>query len=86
MLPLNYAILKYYTTHDEADADDVMNSLQGTYGNFKSFKKASVVESLMTAHANGLLDETSYRLDGDELRVFYKVNDYGMDMINSYIK
>ena len=41
----------------------------------------------MTAKTNGLLDETRFDLDENgNLRVYYKVNDYGVDMMNSYIK
>jgi DNA-binding PadR family transcriptional regulator len=87
MKPLNYAILKYYTTIDEADAVQVMDALKADYGNYKPFKKSGIIEALMTAEANGLLEESKTELsDQKELRIFYKLNDYGRDMINSYIK
>ena len=48
---------------------------------------APVQEGLMTAKENGLLDETRFDLDEEgKLRVYWKVNDYGMQMINGYIK
>jgi DNA-binding PadR family transcriptional regulator len=87
MLPFNYAILKQFASGGEADAEEVMRALKDTYGAFKNFKKKSVVEALMTAHENGLLEETRVKIENnEELRVFYKANEYGLDMIGRYIK
>ncbi|KKI00014.1 hypothetical protein EO95_15150 [Methanosarcina sp. 1.H.T.1A.1] len=87
MKPLNYAILKYFATVEEASADDVMEALKGEYGHFKAFKKPAVIEALMTAVTNGLLEETRYDLDEEgELRVFYHAHEEGAATINKYIK
>jgi DNA-binding PadR family transcriptional regulator len=87
MKPLNYAILKFFTTVDEACADDVMAALRGEYGTFKAFKKASVVNALMTAEANGLLEESRFDMDGsNDLRVYYRAHAEGAATINRYIK
>lgn len=87
MQPLNYAILKYFTTVKEASADDVINALKGQYGKFKALRKNAVIEALMTAEANGLLEETRYEFDArNELRVFYHAHQEGIDTINAYIK
>ena len=86
MRALNFAILKYFTSHDEADADIVMEALKPEYGNFRAFKKKAVVESLMSAKENGLLDETRFAVEGDNLRVFYRANEYGRGMIDGFIK
>ena len=44
-------------------------------------------EALMTAEKNGLLEESRFDLDANnDLRVYYKVTDYGKQMINDYIK
>ena len=68
MLPLNYAILKYFTTVEEACATDV-------------------IEALMTAEKNGLLEETRCELnDADELEVYYHAHEEGRATINKYIK
>ena len=58
MKPLNYAILKYFTKITEASADEVIDALKGEYGKFKALNKKAVIESLMTAEANGLLNLT----------------------------
>ncbi|MDR2458237.1 MAG: hypothetical protein LBD41_07175 [Clostridiales Family XIII bacterium] len=87
MLPLNYAVLKYFISHKEGDSDSVMAELSPIYGKFRAFKKSSIIESLMTAKENGLLDETKVELkEKDNLKVFYKANDYGFSMIKNYIK
>lgn len=87
MKPLNYAILKYFTKVDEACADDVIEALKPQYGNFKMLKKKSVIEALMTAEQNGLIEESRFDLDKNgELRIFYHAHDEGRDTINNYIK
>lgn len=87
MKPLNYAILKYFTKVEEACADDVINALKGEYGSFKALKKKAVITALMTAEANGLLEETRFDLDkSGELRVYYHAHEEGAATINKYIK
>ncbi len=87
MKPLNYAILKHFTKVEEACASDVMEVLKGEYSNFKAFKKDSVISAIMTAEANGLLEETKFDMDSNnELRVYYRASDEGADTINQYIK
>ena len=67
--------------------DDVMAALRGEYGTFKAFKKASVVNALMTAEANGLLEESRFDMDGsNDLRVYYRAHAEGAATINRYIK
>ena len=86
MKPLNYAILKYFTTVKEACADDVINALKGQYGNFKGLKKPAVIEAVMTAEANGLLEETRFEMDkSGELKVYYHAHKEGAETINKYI-
>ncbi|MHC1723692.1 MAG: hypothetical protein AB9836_10890 [Aminipila sp.] len=87
MRPLNFAILKYFTTVKEACADDVIEALKGEYGSFKSLRKPAVIEAIMTGEANGLLEETRFDLDSKgELRVYYHAHKEGADTINTYIK
>ncbi|GAB2027664.1 hypothetical protein [Lactovum odontotermitis] len=87
MRPLNYAILKYFTVVDEACADDVIAALKKDYGSFKALKKKAVIEALMTAEANAILEETRFDQDDKgELRVYYRAPEEGKAMINSYIK
>lgn len=87
MKSLYYAIMKYMTTVDEASNQDVINALSNEYGSFKMLRSDAVEEALMTAKANGLLDESRFELDSnDVLHVYYSVNEYGRDLINHFIK
>jgi len=86
MLPFNYAILKLFLRLDEADPDTVMNELSGEYGKSRQFKKSTVMEALMTAEANGLLEEVRFDLDYEQqLRVYYRATEEGRTMIERYI-
>jgi len=87
MKPLNYAILKHFTTVKEACADDVIEALKGEYGSFKALESKAVITALMTAEANGLLEETRFELDdAGELKVYYHAHEDGAATINKYIK
>lgn len=86
MLPLNYAMLKYFTRHGEACVDDVMAELAPEYASFAAFTRPRMQEALMTAHKNGLIDEARYDLDDDdELRVFYRADRAQQRTINAYL-
>lgn len=86
MKPLNYAILKYLTTVDEASTDDVMNALKDQYGSFKAFKKEEILNALMTAEANCLLEESRFELDqNNNVRVYFRAHEEGAATINRYI-
>ncbi|WP_035293940.1 MULTISPECIES: hypothetical protein [Clostridiaceae] len=87
MKPLNYAILKYFTKVQEACADDVINALNDEYASFKALTKKAVITALMTAEANGLIEETRFKLDKNgELKVYYHAHEDGAATINKYIK
>lgn len=87
MKPLNFAILKYFTTGVEACRADVQDALRAEYSGFRAFKDKAMDEALMTAASNGLIEES--RLDLDEngnLVIYYKALEDGIAAINSYIK
>jgi DNA-binding PadR family transcriptional regulator len=87
MKALNYAILKHFTKIKEACAEDVIEALKGVYGNFKALNRDDVISALMTAEANGLLEETRFEMDNEGiLRVYYHANEEGASTINKYIK
>ena len=64
MRPLNFAILKYLTTVDEACPEDIIEALKGTYGSFRALNKKDIISALMTAEVNGLVQESRFELDG----------------------
>ncbi|HJV45114.1 MAG TPA: hypothetical protein VJ824_05230 [Bacillota bacterium] len=87
MKPLNYAILKHFTRVKEACAEDVINALKADYGNFRALNKKDVLSALMTAEANGLLQEARFEMDQrGELKVYYYAHEEGVKTINKYIK
>ncbi|CAM3500046.1 hypothetical protein [Parendozoicomonas haliclonae] len=87
MKPLNYAMLKHFTTVPEACVQDVMEALKPQYGDFKAFQKDSMISAIMTAAANGLLEESRFELDDqNELRVYYRAHEEGAATINTYIE
>ena len=86
MKPLNYAILKYMTTVMEACPENVIDALSSQYSTFRAFNKAEVLTALLTAEANGLLEESRFDLDDDgELRLFFRAHAEGVETINRYI-
>lgn len=87
MKPLNFAILKYFTTGVEACRADVQDALRADYSGFKAFKDKAMDEALMTAKANGLIEESRLDLDKDgNLVIYYRALEDGIAAINSYIK
>ena len=86
LIPLYYAIVKHFMDDGEYCADDVIDALRPNYGSYKLLTKKDVEEALATAKENGLLDESRCDLDGSgELRMYFRVTDFGRDMINRYI-
>jgi DNA-binding PadR family transcriptional regulator len=86
MRPLNYAILKHFTSVDEACTEEVIDALKAEYGNFKALNKKDVLAAIMTAEANGLLEETRFEMDKtNNLRVYYHAHEDGKATINKYI-
>lgn len=84
--PLNYAILKYFTTVERASADDVIRALDAEYGDYKAMKRPAVVEAIMTAESNALLTETDYELDDQGvLQVYYTATPEQKETIYHYL-
>ncbi|MDO4281421.1 MAG: hypothetical protein Q4C56_07315 [Peptococcaceae bacterium] len=86
MMPLNYAILDYFTHTDRACADEIIAALAPRYGKMRGLRKAAVIDALMTAEKNGLIEEDGCDLDdGDDLRVYYKASEEGRATIRKYV-
>lgn len=86
LMPLYYAIVKQFMDGQEYCADDVIEALKPNYGSYKLLTRKDVGEALDTAKENGLLDESRCDLDDSgKLRVFFRVSDFGRDMIDRYI-
>ena len=86
MKPLNYAILKYMTTVKEACPENVIDALSSQYSTFRAFNKADVLTALLTAEANGLLEESRFDLDDEgQVRLYFQAHADGAATINRYI-
>lgn len=85
--PLNYALLKHFTTVDSADVDDVMAALGEEYGHLAAFDRDRLIESLMTAEKNGLIQEAGVTLDDNgAVCVSYRADEGQRKAIDFYIK
>ena len=84
-LPLNFAILKHFTTVDEACAADVVAALRPEYGSFKLLNEKDVYEALFTGQTNGFLAETRCEMTDGHLRVYFTAPSEGRETINKYI-
>ena len=85
--PLNYAMLKHFTTVDEASVDDVMEALKADYAGRRAFTRDAMISALMTAEKNGLIEESRIDLDAhDDLLVYYRATEEQKQSIKSYIK
>lgn len=85
--PLNYAILKHFTKVKEACAEDVILALKEEYGNYRALNLKDVIAALMTAEANGLIEEARFEMDDKGvLRIYYHAHQEGAETINKYIK
>ena len=74
------------TTVKEACPENVIDALSSQYSTFRAFNKAEVLTALLTAEANGLLEESRFDLDDDgELRLFFRAHAEGVETINRYI-
>ncbi len=87
MMPLNFAILKLFTDGRTASPEQVVEALQADYSGHKALNKKAVLNTLLTAVSNGLLEEAGFELDeNSELRIYFRSNKEGIATINSYIK
>ena len=86
MRPLNYAILKYYTGVEKASVNEILEDLKHDYKGHRAFKRKSIIEALMTAESNGLIEEAGADFVNDELTIYYRANQEQKETINNYIK
>ena len=87
MMPLNYAILKLFTDGRTACPEQVIEALKSNYAGYQALNKKEVLNTLLTAVSNGLLEEASFELDeNNEIRIYFRSNAEGIATINSYIR
>ena len=87
MKPLNYAILKYFTKVEKASVEDVIRDLKQDYSTFKAFNRDEILNTLLTAEANGLIEEVEADLnEKGELLIYYKASEESRETINYFIE
>ncbi len=86
MKPLNFAILKLFVDGLEACAEEVCEALSDEYGGFRALNPREVLNALMTAESNALLEETraDFAEDGG-LRLYFRASPESAATINRYI-
>jgi DNA-binding PadR family transcriptional regulator len=86
MKPLNYAILNFFTAVEKASTIQVMDALRPEYGDFKAFTKGAILDALLTAEANGLLEGVGGEMSEDnELILYFRAHEEGAKTIKRYI-
>ena len=87
LLPLHYAIIKHFENGVTACAQDVVAALEPAYSNYKLLSIHDVEETLATAKENGILEETDCTVNDDgNLTFYYRLTDFGKDMVGKYLK
>lgn len=84
--PLYYAILLHFLDGETDCAQGVVEALSPDYGGYRLLTLKDVEEALATAKENGLLEERDYEItDSRELKISYKISEFGKDMIRRYL-
>ena len=86
LIPLHYAIVKHFMDGCQDCASGVVSALKADYGSYKMLTLKDVEEALATAKENGVLEECGYDLDSNGgLVVYYRMTDFGKDMVGRFI-
>ena len=85
--PLYYAIVRHFADGRDDCVAGVIGALGHDYYGYKLLNQHYVEEALATAKENGLLEEVRCDLDNArKLRVWYKMSDFGHDMVKRYLE
>lgn len=87
LLPLHYAIIKHFENGATACAQDVVAALKPAYSGYKLLSLHDIEETLATAKENGILEETDCTVsDSGNLTFYYRLSNFGKDMVGKYLK
>ncbi len=86
LLPLHYAIIKHFENGVTACAQDVVAALKPAYSSYKLLSLHDVEETLATAKENGVLEEADCAVKDDgSLTFYYRLSDFGKEMVGKYL-
>ena len=86
LLPARTAVLNYLYGVKDADVSQIMEALKPVYGGEGQFTKARYMDHVMSLEANGMVNVSSYEVDGSgELCIRYEINDEGKSTIDKYV-
>lgn len=87
LLPLHYAIIKHFENGVTACAQDVVAALKPAYSSYKLLSLHDVEETLATAKENEILEEADWTVkDNGNLVFYYRLSDFGKEMVGKYLK
>ena len=87
LLPLHYAIIKHFENGVAACAQDVVAALEPAYSGYKLLSLHDVEETLATAKENGIFEEADCAVKDDgSLTFYYRLTDFGKNMVGKYLK
>ena len=86
LLPTRMAVLNHVEKVGTANLEEVMESLEPSYGSEKQFNKELYLDHLMALEANGYLSLKNYRLGtDDELVLSFEITDDGRAAVGKYV-
>lgn len=86
LLPLHYAIIKHFEEGVTDCAEGVISALGSDYSDYKLLSLRDVEETLATAKENGILEEADCSVKDDgNLTFYYRLTDFGKDMVGKYL-
>lgn len=85
MRPLSYAILACFKNKNKHSALSIFEELKNTYHNHPNFELNYILESLMIAKENGLINEVDYEINNEDLIIFYQADQVQIATLNKYL-
>ncbi|MGL4849445.1 MAG: hypothetical protein ACRC28_11070 [Clostridium sp.] len=85
MLPMRFRMLHFLSKMKDGCVNDVYEGLKDEYGTEKYFNREDMKQDLLAMKENALLDEDRLVMEGDELLIYYKVNEEGMNLLKNYL-
>lgn len=86
LLPARMAVLNYLSTVENADINEIMESMKSQYGHEKQFTKQMYLDHAMSLEANGMCSLVSHELDENgDLSLRFAITDDGRTTVEKYV-